>query len=485
MKIQLILRYVGIALATISILMLISGLVALNNEGDDSVMPLFFSAYITFTVGLFPLIFTKHSREISTREAYFIVAFSWLVVCIFGMLPYLIYGGQFSFADALFESVSGFTTTGASIIDDIESLPKGLLFWRAGTAWIGGFGIVTIFSLIVPKGHDVKSVLSSAEMSEIARSQTSHKGKSFILGMLAIYSLLTSSCAATLHFTGMDWFDAVTNAMCTCSTCGFCVRNTSIAYYGSPVVEYILSAYMVLAAISFVAIFSAFYKKSFVYFFKSEVLKCFIAIIAVSTLLISFDLFRANAGGDITDIFRTALFQICSIITTTGYATVDTSHWPALSIIVICIASIICGCSGSTSGGIKIDRAVILGKDLLYNLRKILRPRSVDFVRMDGKLIGESTINEIKSYVLLYLIILLAGAMLNTLAGLDFSTGVSASIACLGNVGPGFGSIGSMGNYHNLPTLIKYTSMFLMLAGRLEIIPLVFVMRHLSASAYR
>lgn len=482
MKIPLILRYVGIALATTSILMAVSGLIAMNDEGDKSMMPLLVSAYITFTVGLFPMIFTRHSREISTKEAYFIVAFSWLAVCIFGMLPYLIYGEQFTFVDALFESVSGFTTTGASILDDIEALPKGLLFWRAGTAWIGGFGIVTIFSLIVPKGHDVKSVLSSAEMSEIAKSQTSRKGKSFILGMLAIYSLLTVSCAVCLHLTGMGWFDAVTNAMCTCSTCGFCVRNNSIAYYTNPNVEYILSAYMVLAAISFVAIFSAFHRKSFTKFFKSEVLKCFMAIIAVATILISFDLFRANTYESFSDIFRTALFQVCSIITTTGYATVDTSHWPALSIIIICIASIICGCSGSTSGGIKIDRAVVLAKDLVYNIRKTVRPREVDFVRMDGKMIGESTITEIKSYVLLYLIILLAGAILNTLAGLDFSTGVSASIACLGNVGPGFGDIGSMGNYHNMPNLIKYSSMFLMVAGRLEIIPLVFVLRTLSAS---
>lgn len=482
MKIHLVFRYVGIALVTISILMAVSGLIALFNEGDNSAMPLLVSAYITLSVGLFPMIFTKHSREISTKEAYFIVAFSWLAVCIFGMLPYIIYGGQFTFVDALFESVSGFTTTGASILDNIEALPKGLLFWRAGTAWIGGFGIVTIFSLIVPKGHDVKSVLSSAEMSEIAKSQTSHKGKSFILGMLAIYSLLTSSCAATLHFTGMGWFDAVTNSMCTCSTCGFCVRNNSIAYYGNPAVEYILSAYMVLAAISFVAIFSAFHKKSFVKFFKSGVLKCFMAFIAISTALISFDLMHTGAYDSFPDIFRTSLFQVCSIVTTTGYATVDTSNWPALSIIIICMASIICGCSGSTSGGIKMDRAVILGKDLTYNIRKILRPREVDFVRLDGKMIGEATITEIKSYVLLYLIILLFGAMLNTLAGLDFSTGVSASIACLGNVGPGFGSIGSMGNYHNLPALIKCSSMFLMVAGRLEIIPLVFVLRHLSAN---
>lgn len=480
MKFQLVLRYVGIALITVSMLMAVSGLVALHSD-DGSVLALFLSAYITFTVGTFPMIFTKQSREINTREAYFIVAFSWLAVCIFGMLPYILYGKPFTFTDALFESVSGFTTTGASILCDIESLPRGLLFWRAGTAWIGGFGIVTIFSLIIPKGYDIRSVLSSAEMSTIARSQTSRKGKSFILGMLAIYLLMTALCSLSLRLTHMTWFDAVTNAMCTCSTCGFCVRNNSIAFYDSPAVEYILSFFMVSAAISFVAIFSAFHKKSFVKFFKSEVLRWFLIVIGVATLLIVFDLLRANNYENFGDIFRTSLFQVCSIITTTGYATTDTSTWPALSVIVICIASIICGCSGSTSGGIKLDRAVILGKDLARNTRILLNPLRVMPVKVDGRLVGMPIITETKSYVLMYLIILLAAAFVNTLAGLDFGTGVSASIACLGNVGPGFGAVGSMGNYHDLPVLLKYTSMLLMIAGRLEIIPLVFVVRSLTA----
>lgn len=480
MRLKIILRYVGVALLSLSLLMCAGGFVALHADGDDSMMPLFFSAFLSFTVGIFQLAFTRHSSNISNKDGYYIVTFSWIAVCLFGMLPYLCYSAEFSFVDAMFESVSGFTTTGASILNDIESLPEGLLFWRAGSAWVGGFGIVTIFSLIVPKGHDVRSVLSRAEMSGIAQSQASKKGKSFILGMLGIYVTLTVICTISLKLTGMRWFDAATNAMCTCSSCGFCVRNNSIAYYNNPAAEYVLSLFMILAAVSFVAFLSAFRGKNFAKFFKSTVLKCFLGMMAVSTLLTSFDLARMNGFENIDGIFRTSLFQISSIITTTGYATTDTNYWPALSMVVICVASLICGCSGSTSGGIKIDRVVILAKDILCNIRIMFNPRKIAVVRIDNNIVPQSTVTETKSYVLIYFVVLLTGAAINTLAGLDFSTGVSASMACLGNVGPGFGLVGSMGNYSSLPVLSKYVSMLLMIAGRLEIIPIVFVISSLK-----
>lgn len=476
MRLRIILRYAGVSLLMLSALMLAAGFVSLIGGSDSSTLPLFFSCAATFAVGFFPFIFVRPEADISTAEAYHIVVVSWIVACVFGMLPYLCYGGEFNFTNALFESVSGFTTTGASILNDIESLPAALLFWRTATAWVGGIGIVTIFSLMIPKGHDGRSVLSGAEISDIARSQSQRKGKSFIAGMLLVYVSMTILCFVAFKLSGMEWLDAVTNAMSTCSTCGFCVRNSSIAAYDSVAVELITMFFMTAAGISFIAIYSSMMDKQGVRLKGSEVFRAYLSFLLAGSILMAFDLKARGVYGTIPEALRAACFQLCSITTTTGYATADTTSWPAFSVALLCLASIVCGCSGSTSGGMKTDRIVIITKQIWSNIRAMVVPNAVRRPKLDGVYIREERVKDAMSFVLIYIAVLVSGAVINTLGGLDLATGVSASIACLGNVGPGFGSVGSFGNYSEFPEALKYSSMLLMIAGRLEITPMLFVL---------
>lgn len=470
MRARIIIRYIGTSLILVALMMAISGIVAVFNDFDTSATPLLFSAFITFITGAYPMIFVRPEPNVSTKEGIVIVVLSWIACCIFGMIPYICYGEEFTVVNALFESVSGFTTTGASILTDIESLPAGLLFWRSSTAWVGGLGIVSIFSLIIPRKMDDRSILSNAELSDLTRSQSSRTGKSFIKTMLTVYLILTSTCAVCLKLAGMGWFDAVTNAMSTCSTCGFCVKNESIGAYGSMVVEAIIIVYMTLCGISFMHIATASSrhgKHRMSAATKGFVLFLVFSIIATATSLIVED------NEPVLQALRKASFQMASITTTTGFATADTTQWPAISIMLLIVASIICGCSGSTSGGMKVDRVVLLLSYIRHGIKKSTNPHRMNQAAVDGKVISDDAAIDAMKYALLYIFTIMIGSVINTMAGLDLETGITASIACLGNVGPGFGTVGSMGNYADFPAGLKISSSMLMIAGRLEIVPLL------------
>lgn len=475
MRFRIVLRFTGISVLMVATLMLVSAIVALIAGVDSSFVPLLLSAMITGVAGAIPLRYIRPVPRVYGEEGPYIVVFSWLASCLFGMLPYLLYGHEFSFVNSLFESVSGFTTTGASILTDIEALPVGLLFWRSATAWVGGIGIVTIFSMMVPKGQGASKVLSGSEISDIVRRQSTERGKEFVKGVMIVYTSMTVLCCLLLKITGMGWFDALTNAMSACSTCGFCVRNLSIGTYGNLGAEIVLMFFMVLAGISFVEMLRTVRRRSYnrMGLFHSEVFRTYLLVIAVWIVLLTVDLAGHGVYDTIWECLRAASFQACSIVTTTGFATADTNVWPSLSILVICLASVFCGCSGSTSGGIKVDRFVVLADHIVIRVQTILHPRMVKCIRVEGKVLDVSKTNDILSFIFLYMGFLIAGALINLMGGLDLETGVTASVACLGNVGPGFGAVGSMGNYASLPVLIKYNCMFLMLAGRLEIMPLI------------
>lgn len=455
----------------IALMMAVSAAVGIVNGFDESSFPLIVSSVITFIAGVFPMIFVHAAPVIKPNEGIAIVVLSWLACCIFGMIPYVCFGGEFSLMDAFFESVSGFTTTGASILEDIEGLPTGLLFWRVSTAWVGGLGIVTFFSLVIPHSMDRKSVLSSAELSDLTRSQSSKHGKAFVRTIMLVYIVLTAACAVSLRVAGIGWFDAVTNAMSTCSTCGFCVRNASIGAYDSLAVELIIILFMTLSGVSFVALSSFAISKKGGHVMTSTS-KAYLVFLVVATVLITVNI-QASGLGSFWESLRMAAFQVSSISTTTGFATADTTLWPAHSIIILVVASIICGCSGSTSGGIKMDRVVILFKYIRNGFRTVINPRRVMGTRIDGRVVSERTLSDAMKFTLVYGALIFVGALVNTLFGLDVETGVSAAVACLGNVGPGFGGVGSLGNYSSLPDVLKFTSSLLMIAGRLEIFPIL------------
>ena len=479
---KIILWYIGVSLLLVSALMTVSGIIACATPGDESRSALLLSALLAGTMGFYPLIFVRRAHHnLTFREGNTIVVGAWLIACLFGMLPFLFYGEEFTFVNAMFESVSGFTTTGASILNDIEALPRGLQFWRISTAWVGGIGIVTLFSIMMSGSRD-GSTLSGAEISPVAREAfSSGKVSSFARRMFVTYIALTLVTFFSLRFTGMAWFDAATNAMSACSTCGFCVRNTSIAFYANPAAEVVLTIAMLASGINFGILFLALIKGHPKYIIKSETIKVFIGAVMVAIVIVTADLLINGHYPSFGKALRDASFQVASISTTTGFATDDTTMWPQLSMAVLIICSLICGCSGSTSGGIKIDRAILAAKGIHRKVRLTVTPNLVKPVRVDGHIRAEERVNDAFSYIFCYLLVVVIFAALNIAGGLDFTTGVTASIACIGNVGPGFGEVGSMANYADLPVLLKVSSMLEMLVGRLEIFPILYLLRSMRA----
>ena len=475
---KIITWYIGISLLLVAALMAVSSLVACLTPGDESRLPLLYSAFITGLVGFYPLLFVrKKHHSLSFREGNSIVVLAWLCACLFGMLPFLLYGREFTLLNALFESVSGFTTTGASILDDIEALPRGIQLWRISTAWVGGIGIVTLFSMLIRERMD-KSTLSGAEISNVARQPfVGERSNSFAQRMLATYAALTTVTFIALKFTGLGWFDALTNAMSACSTCGFCTRNTSIAYYANPAAEIILTIAMLAAGINFGILFLAFLRGRPRFIWRSDAIKVFLSLVAIAIVLVTADLMTKGNYHSFGNALRDASFQVASISTTTGFATQDTTLWPPLSMSLLIICSLVCGCSGSTSGGIKIDRAVVAAKGISRKVGLAVSPNSVRNIRIDGRVRPDTQISDAYGYIFCYLLIVVVFAAVNVTAGLDFTTGVTASIACIGNVGPGFGEVGSMSNYAAFPGILKVTSMMEMIIGRLEIFPVLYLLR--------
>ena len=470
-------RFVGFSLLGLFVLMVSSVVLAFIDRMDQSFYPLAISAGVTLGCGLACVLSTKPTHNISVANGYYIITGCWVFSCLFGALPFLLYGHEFNVVNAFFESVSGFTTTGASILNDIEALPRGLLFWRIATSWIGGIGVVSLVSIVISANDDHRSIMAGMELSTIAKEHYQGRRKQFIYRILTVYIVLTLASFFSLHLAGMNWFDAATHAMSACSTCGFSTKNNSVAFFDSPVIEGILIVSMVLASINFSLLFSTFWpsgsnRKNI---FNTKIVKVFIGAMALGVLCISVKLRLTGVYGTFREALRVSAFQMCSITTTTGFATVDTNLWPPFCMGVLLAGSLVCGCSGSTAGGFKIDRLWIALKGGREMFRSLTNPHKHDYVRTDGVTKTESEVSTVTTFILLYLMIVFIGAMVYALSGMDFTTGLSASIACMGNVGPGFGEVGSMGNYAGLSVVMKLFSTVLMLLGRLEIYPILIV----------
>jgi trk system potassium uptake protein TrkH len=342
---------------------------------------------------------------------------------------------------------------------------------------VGGIGIVTLFSMLIRERLD-KSTLSGAEISDVARTPfAGERSNSFAKRMLATYVALTGVTVISLKLTGMAWFDALTNAMSACSTCGFCTRNTSIAFYANPAAEIVLTFAMLAAGINFGILFLAFLRGRPRFIWKSETIKVFLSLVAIAIVLMTADLMTKGNYRYFGDALRDAAFQVASIATTTGFATQDTTLWPPLSMSLLIFCSLICGCSGSTSGGIKIDRAILAAKGIHRKVGLTVAPNTIQNIRIDGRVRPEQQIGDAYGYIFCYLSVVVVFAAVNITAGVDFTTGVTASIACIGNVGPGFGEVGSMSNFAAFPDILKFTSMMEMLIGRLEIFPVLYLLR--------
>lgn len=468
MRINVVIRYVGMVLQFIAAFMFLSAVVSWLNDYDSAYYPLLLSSFITALLGTFPLLFVEKVDEISIKEGYGIVVGSWLVACIVGMFPYLIWGGEFTMINAWFESVSGFTTTGASILNDIEYLPRGLLFWRSSSAWIGGVGVVMFALVILPSMGKSRHMLSNVEISTIARDNFHYRSKVIFRILISLYTSFTLITTLALKYAGMTWFDAVTHAMTSCGTCGFSTKNSSIAFWDNPWIEVILIVAMTLSAIHFGILYATITgRKNNI--FRSEVVRTFIGMMLIIALIIAVSLVAADIYPDFGTAMRHAAFQVVSISTTSGFATADTNTWTPLAIMLLIFCSVICGCAGSTSGGMKVDRLLIASKVIRNRMKIQLHPNAVIRTKVDGIVQEESTQSLVMTFIVAYIMLVILGTVVYTLFGCDLITGVTASISCISNVGPGFGEIGSMDNFSELPGVLKLNSTLLMLIGRLEI----------------
>jgi trk system potassium uptake protein TrkH len=452
----------------VSAFMMVSAVISYMNNIDSGFYPLLLSALLTFTLGAFPMLFVPRATSISNKEGFSIVVGSWVLASVVGMFPYLIWGGEFSLINAWFESVSGFTATGATILNDIEQLPQGLLFYRTSSNWLGGVGVVMFALVILPSLGTSRMSLSNVELSSLAKDNYRYRTQVIVRILLVVYVGLTAVTTLALKAAGLRWFDALNHAMSACATAGFSTKNASIAFYDNVVVELILAGAMLISSIHFGLIYATFLRKSN-NIFRSEVVRTYIAIVILSTLFVATSLFGANIFPTVWESLRHSFFQVVSLITTTGFATADTNLWTPFAIVILIFVSIVCACAGSTTGGMKIDRVLIFCKILMARIRRQQHPNAVIRIRVDGIAQDADLLNSVVVFIVAYIGLIFMATLTNTLFGQDLMTAFSSAVACIGNVGPGFGEVGSMGNFANIPAILKLQDSLLMLMGRLEI----------------
>ena len=472
MNISVVARNIGIALLFNAMFMFLSAVISVIYDFDSAFSPLLLSGVITFTTGLFPLIFVRKHEEIHIKEGFTIIVLSWILSCLFGMLPYVLWGGEFSLINAWFESVSGYTTTGGTILQDIEALPKSLLFWRSSTHFIGGIGVVVFMLLILPMVSTFKMRLSKLEMTSLSKENYRFRTKEAIRVISTVFVGLTFFSFIAFMMAGMDWFDAINHAFSAAATGGFSTKNASIGAYDSFAVELVAVVFMLVGGMHFGLIYSTFVERTFK-LFKSPVTKFYLGTVVVATVVIALDLFAHGAGNGFWNTIWDSLFNAASFISTTGFATVDSSVWPSLSILVLMFLSIQCACSGSTSGGLKTDRLLIFWKSFKVQLRKQMHPSAVIPVRVGSSVLDNALVSGVNLYIAVYFLIMFVGAALLSMMGVDFMDAFSASISNLGNVGPGFGNVGPLENFSQIPVLGKFILALQMLFGRLEIYSLI------------
>jgi trk system potassium uptake protein TrkH len=467
---HVILRYVGfVLLVNAAFLAFSAGISAFRHESD--LLPLLYSSLVLLLFGIFPLIFVPATTHIRNDEGLIIVVLSWLLCCLAGVLPYVLYGGEFTFTNAWFESVSGFTTTGSSVLTHVEALPFGLLFWRASTHWIGGIGIIVFVLSVLPTISQAAMVLSRAEISPLAKNNFQYRAQKTLRILLTVYVSLTLLETISLIVCGMSLFDAVTHSFATIATGGFSVKSLSIAHYDSIAIESVISIFMILSGIHFGLLFLAAGGK-FRAMWRSTVVRYYIGALFAGVILVSISIY-GRVYSDWIDALRHASFQVISLGTSTGFASADSSGWPAFAILIMIFFTLQCACSGSTSGGIKTERIVILLKSIRARILKLRHPKAVVSVRFEGTFVNEDVLASSLLFICIYLLVVFLATVSLTAFGVDILSAFSGSAAAMGNVGPGFGRVGSLANYSHLPGVAKWILTMVMLLGRLEIFGLI------------
>ncbi|MFI3263349.1 MAG: TrkH family potassium uptake protein [Rikenellaceae bacterium] len=467
MRAHVIMRYIGMALLLNAVFMLISAGVSYVNDLDTGLYPLMLSFLLTATMGAFPMIFVSHANDLRIKESYVIVVTSWIASCLVGVLPFVLWGGEFSLINSWFESVSGYTTTGSTILTNVEGLPKGMLFWRSCTHVIGGTGVVLFTLAVVPAMGRAKVSLTNVEFSTLTKDNYTYKVQKALRILLVVYVFLITSEILALKLAGMDWFDSVNHAFSTIATGGFSTKNNSIAYFDNVWIEMVITFFMIAAGIHFGLLFASIQaKKNNI--FSSEVSVYYFLTIIVCTALLTVNLWAENYYSFLESI-RYSLFQAASLISTTGFATVDTNTWPAFSILILIFLSIQCACAGSTGGGIKSDRVLILFKTLKARFIQMQHPNAIVRPKLNNATLSEELISTVLVFTILYILLIFVGGLILTIFNIDLMTAFSASYSCISNVGPGFGDVSSMSNFNSFSPTAKFICTILMLLGRLEL----------------
>ncbi len=410
------------------------------------------------------------NKQIFGREGFIVVALSWIVMSLLGSMPFYLSGAIEGYMNCFFETVSGFTTTGASVLQEIEHLPKSILFWRCFTHWIGGMGILVFMLAIRPLGDERTMYLMKAEAPGPLVSKLVPRVKSTAKLLYKFYIVLTLLEMVLLFAGGMPLYDSVVHAFSTAGTGGFSIKNASIAAYNSVYFEYVISIFMLLFGVNF-NLFYLMVMRDFKNVWRNEELRYYIGIACITTAMITINIYSYYPT--LEAAFRHAIFQVASIMSTTGFVTANFDLWPEFSKAILYCLLFLGACGGSTAGGIKISRFIILLKMVGREIRRIVHPRSVNLIKLDGYKIEEDVIRSVSGYIVLYVLILLSSFMIVSLNDFDFITNMTAVTTCLSNVGPGLNMAGPVENYAFFSGFSKLVLCMDMLLGRLEIFPII------------
>jgi len=440
------------------------------------------SGIITVTIGLLLFFFNvpKH-KNLQKKEGYLIVTLGWLILTCTGALPYILSGAIPSITDAFFETVSGYSTTGSSILQDIESMPKGILFWRSATHWIGGMGIIVLTIAILPLLGIGGMQLFMAEAPGPSADKLHPRITDTAKRLWYIYVGLTFTQFLLLRIAGMTWFDAINHAMATVSTGGFSTKNASVAHWnGSPIIQYIIIIFMFIAGTNFVLTYFAL-KGKIQKVIQSEEFKYYaLGILGIATLISVFIIFFQDPTlvtsiehpmvfGKVESAIRHALFSVISVVTTTGFVTADFTMWNYFITGIFFALFFVGGSAGSTSGGVKVVRHIVMLKNSFLEFKKTLHPNAIIPVRYDGRAVKQNIVFNILSFFIIYMLIFILGTVIFTFLGLDITSAFGAAASSLGNIGPAIGSVSPVDNFAHLSTGAKWFCSFLMLIGRLEL----------------
>ena len=467
MNFRLVFRVTGKTLMVLSVTMLLPLLVCLLYR--ENPVPFLLAIAITGGAGLL-LSLIRSNDHFFPREGFFAVALIWLLVGACGALPFHFCGYFDSYIDCFFESVSGFTTTGSSILTAVEPLPKGILFWRSFMHWLGGMGVLVLTIALMPSLGGRTLHLMKAESPGPIVSKLVPKSSQSSKILYGIYCVMTVAQILILRVAGMPWYDSIVNTFATAGTGGFAIKNISIAAYANPTFEIILTVFMLLFSVNFSVYFLLLCGKVR-QALSSDELRFFVVVVAASSLLIAVNIY--HLFGNVGDSLRHAAFQVASIISTTGFASTDFNLWPEFSKTVLVLLMFIGACAGSTGGAIKCSRVLLLIRAIRREVRQIIHPRSVNVVKLDGHVVDEKDLRSTMIFFAAYIFITLTAVLLVSVDNFSFGSTFTAVVTCIGNVGPGLEMVGPMGNFSAFSGFSKLVLSMCMILGRLEIIPIL------------